>query len=221
VVNTEHLALLAKADVLGRVCDDAEEMLFRIDLFKELCLENHCFGKARKFPSNYGRYLYFNKTESSPDYEPYDDLKFEVIVMCALPGSGKDTYLAHNLKDLPSLSLDDIRREYKISPLDKKNNGRVIQMAKEKAKEFMRKRSTFVFNATNITRDMRSKWIQLFTDYGARVRIVYLEVPYTRLKKQNANRPYPVPEKVIDRMIDKLEVPNYREAHEIEFVVSD
>lgn len=47
------------------------------------------------------------------------DLKFDVIVMCALPGAGKDTYIDRHLK-LPVLSLDDIRRENKIDPSDKK-----------------------------------------------------------------------------------------------------
>ena len=92
-------------------------------------------------------------------------------------------------------------------------------MAKEKAKEMMRAKQSFVFNATNITTDMRSKWIQLFTDYGGRVKIIYLEVPYNQLIQQNHNRDYKVPEKVIEKMIGKLEIPTVREAHEVEYVV--
>lgn len=218
VVNTAHLSMLAKADILGRICSDADEILLRIELFNELCKENDCFGKKRTFTSNYGRYLFLNKEESSPDYEPYDDLKFTVFVMCALPGSGKDTYIKKNL-DLPILSLDDIRRENKISPTDKKKNGLVIQMGKEQAKVFMRKRTSFVFNATNITSDRRSKWISLFTDYSGRVKIIYLEVPYKQLIFQNHHREYKVPEKVVNSMIKKLEIPTFEEAHDIEFMV--
>lgn len=217
-VNTEHLGLLAKADVLGRISSDQEEMLVRIEMFEDLCRLHQCFGQRREFASDYGRYLYLNREEISPDYEPYDDLKFTVYVMSALPGCGKDTYIQRHL-DLPILSLDDIRRERKIDPTDKKNNGRVIQMAKEKAKEWMRLRKSFVFNATNLTRDMRSRWISLFTDYGGRVKIIYLEVPYKQLMKQNHYRPYKVPELVIQRMIRKLEIPSPNEAHEIEYHV--
>lgn len=219
VVNTQHLSILAKADVLGRICKDQDEILLRIELFNELCKDNKCFGERRVFASDYGRYLYLNKPNSSPDYVPFDDLKFDVIVMCALPGSGKDTYIRHNL-DLPILSLDDIRRENKIDPTDKKRNGQVIQLGKEKAKELMRTRESFVFNATNITSDMRNKWISLFIDYGARVKIIYLEVPYQQLIVQNRNRQYKVPEKIIENMIGKLEVPMPGEAHEIQFEVS-
>lgn len=218
VVNTSHLAMLAKADILGRICEDAEDILLKIDLFKELCKENRCFGQKKQFSSNYGRFLYFNKEQSSPDYDPFDDLICTVTVMCALPGSGKDTYIKKHL-DLPELSLDNIRRENKISPTDKKKNGQVIQLAKEKAKVFLRSKTSFVFNATNITSDMRGRWISLFTDYNARVKIVYIEVPYSKLKKQNSNREYKVPENVIDKMIGKLEIPTVKEAHDLEFVV--
>ncbi|MBL4703997.1 MAG: hypothetical protein JKY54_05725 [Flavobacteriales bacterium] len=136
VVDTKHLSMLAKADILGRICRDKEEILLRIELFNELCIDNNCFGKPRHFESNYGRYLYLNRPNSAPDYLPFDDLKFEVIVMCALPGSGKDSFIKRNF-NLPVLSLDDIRRGNKIDPTDKKKNGQVIQFGKEKAKEYM------------------------------------------------------------------------------------
>lgn len=219
VVNTAHLAMLAKADILGRICEDQEEILLRIALFIELCKEQQCFGSPRPFESNYGRFLYLNKTEASPDYVPFDDLKFDVYVLSALPGSGKDTYIANNL-DLPVLSLDNIRREHKIDPRNKKKNGQVIQLGKEKAKELMRSRQSFVFNATNITSDMRGKWISLFTDYGGRVKIIYLEVPYKQLRSQNHHREYKVPQDVVDKMIGKLEIPGPEEAHDIELIVN-
>ena len=218
VVNTYLLSLLAKADVLGRICPDQEEILLKIELFNELCREQECFGQAKTFRSNYGRFHYFNNEESYPDYLPFDDLTCTVTVMCALPGSGKDTYIRKHL-DQPVLSLDEIRRAHKISPTDKKKNGQVIQRAKEKAKEYLRSKTDFVFNATNITQDMRSRWISLFTDYNARVKIIYIEVPYKTLLKQNANREYSVPVGVIQKMIGKLEIPTVREAHEVEFVV--
>ena len=218
-VNTKHLAMLAKADILGRICLDQEDILLRIELFKELCVENNCFGQSRIFKSDYGRFLYLNKSETSVDYEPFDDLKFDVHMMCALPGSGKDTYINKNF-DIPMLSLDSIRREHKISPTDKKKNGQVIQLGKEKAKEFMRAKQSFVFNATNITSDLRSKWISLFLEYGGRVKIFYIEVPYKKLLSQNKNRSYPVPEKAIHSLIGKLEVPTAKEAHEVHFEIN-
>ena len=214
VVDTSLLYLLAKADVLGRECVDRENILLDIELFKETCLEYECFGKAREFSSDYARFLYLSRDDIRLGYEPYDDLKFTVYVMSAIPASGKDHYIKNNL-DLPVLSLDNIRREHKIKPTDKKGTGRVVQMAKEEAKVHMRKKESFVFNATNITKDMRGRWISLFLEYRARVKIVYLEVPYKQLKKQNNNREYPVPLEVIDRLFDKLEMPDFGEGHEV------
>jgi len=216
-LNTRLLAMLAKADVLGRICEDQEEILLKIDLFEELCRENQCWGTVYPFESDYGRFLYLNRTEMAPNYKPYDDLKFEVVMMSALPGSGKDTYITQHL-DLPMLSLDEIRRTHKIAPTDKRGNGKVIQLGKEQAKVFMRARQSFVFNATNLTADLRSKWISLFTDYGGRVRIVYLEVPYRQLLKQNRDREFVVPESVVEKMIDRLEIPGVVEAHEVEWL---
>ncbi|GAB5555283.1 MAG: AAA family ATPase [Saprospiraceae bacterium] len=220
VVNTKHLAMLAKADVLGRICQDQSELLLKIELFKELCKENDCFGQAKVFPSNYGRFLYLNKDKISLDYDPFDDLICTVTLMCALPGSGKDTYLQRNL-EVPVLSLDKIRRIHEISPTDKRKNGQVIQLAQKEAKAYLRAKTSFVFNATNITSEMRSKWISLFTDYNARVKIIYIEVPFKTLKKQNANRVHKVPEKILEKMIAKLEIPTPKEAHELEFVIKE
>jgi len=214
VLDTSLLYLLAKADVLGRECEDKEEILLKIELFKELCLEYECFGKARAFSSDYARFLYLTRDDIMLGYEPYDDLKFTVYVMSAIPASGKDYYIENHL-DFPILSLDNIRREHKIKPTDKKGTGRVVQMAKEQAKVYMRKRESFVFNATNLTKDMRGRWISLFLEYRARVKIIYLEVPYRQLKKQNSNREYPVPLEVIDRLFDKLEIPSFDEGHEV------
>lgn len=218
-LNTKLLYILAKADALGRICTDSQKMLFNLELFKELCIENHCYGAPRAFKSTYGRFLFLNKPETAPDYEPFEDLKFEVIMLSGLPGTGKDTYIEKHL-DLPVLSLDNLRREHKVSPTDKKKNGQIIQLGKEKAKEFMRAKNSFVFNGTNITKEMRNNWISLFTDYGGRVKIIYLEVPYKKLLEQNRNREFKVPENVIENLIGKLEMPNYDEAHDIEFIIS-
>lgn len=220
-VNTEHLALLAQADVLGRECPDKDELLYKIDLFRELCREHECFGKAKRFHDNLSKFFYLQRKESGVDFVPFDDTKFEVIMMAGIPGAGKDTYVKKHFSDLPVISLDDIRRRLKIAPTDSKGNGTVIQEAKEAAKVYMRARKSFVWNATNITRSMREQLIDLFTSYGGRVKIIYIEVPYKVLVKQNENRDYAVPLNAVQRMIQKLEVPSIIEAHEIEYVIRE
>ena len=117
------------------------------------------------------------------------------------------------------ISLDAIRRKYKVSPTDKVANGRVVQEAKETARNYLRKQQGFVWNATNTSKQIRSQLIDLFITYGARVKIVYIEKPYEVWRKQNREREFMVPEAVLDAMLGKLEVPQLGEAHEVVYSV--
>ena len=209
-----YLAMIAKADILGRICDDAEEHFEKIEFFKMMAEDLNCYYEPRKFSSDLAEYIYLNE-DVYLEYEPFDETKFEVMMMSALPGSGKDTFIKNNFKDWPVISLDDIRVELGVKPTDKSGNGRVIQLAKERAKEHMRKHQSFVWNATNITAQLRTQLIDLFKSYGGKVTIVYVEVPYKTLIKQNNNREEIVPQAVLEKMIGKLEPPVREEAHNI------
>ena len=220
-VNTKQLYLFAKADILGRICADQSEMLYKLELFKEFCLEQNCFGAPYPFANDLARFTYFQKEDSSPNYVPFDTTKCEVVLLCALPGTGKDTFIQKHYQDAPVVSLDAIRRAYGISPKDSKANGKVIQIAKEQARILLRQQQSFVFNATNIKKQLRSQWIDLFATYGAKVKIVYLEVPYLQLLQQNRTRTYVVPAKVMENMIRKLEIPSLVEAHQVTYFVKD
>lgn len=89
--------------------------------------------------------------------------------------------------------------------------------SRDLAREFLRDGQSFVWNATNLSRQLRGQCIRLFADYQAKVRIVYLEVPEERLHRQNRQRPAPVPRAVIERLLDRWEVPDQTEAHQVEW----
>jgi putative nucleotidyltransferase with HDIG domain len=219
-VNTRWVAMLAKADVLGRTCNDRDELLYKIDLFRELCIEQDCWGKPKNFPSDLARFRYFRSEEQTPDFEPFDDTRTEVVLLAGIAGSGKDFYLKKHLPEHAVISLDDLRRKYRVSHRDAQGNGRIIQECKELARGYLREQVPFVWNATNITVQMRDQLIDLFTIYHARVRIVYLEVPYKKLLAQNRGRDFPIPETAIEKMVGKLEVPKAWEAHDVEYVIA-
>ena len=221
-LNTHHLAVLAEADACGRVCVDIKDtkaMMDKIYLFREYCKEYDCWGKAREFATPHARFHYFNTPDSYIDYIPFDNFKCEVTMLSGLPGMGKDHYIQTQCKDIPVVSLDTIRRKHKIAPTDKSGNGWVVQTAKEEARTYLRKGQNFVWNATNITRQMRSQLIDLFVSYGAKVKIVYIEKPYDVWRSQNKNREYPLPENVLDKLLAKLEIPLLTEAHEVEYQI--
>ena len=55
----------------------------------------------------------------------------------------------------------------------------------------------------------------MFTDYRAQIEVVYLEPPLATLLAQNKRRSNPVPEKVILRLVEKLEPPTLAECHQL------
>lgn len=213
-VPIHFLSMISKADILGRDCTDALEQLEKIEFFSLQGEDLDCLYTPRKFPNDLAEYTYLISGHANYlEYESFDESKFEVIMLSALPGSGKDTYISNYLKNWNVVSLDDIRVELKVKPTDKSGNGRVIQLAKERAKEFMRKKENFVWNATNITAQMRMQLIDLFQSYGGKVSIIYIEVPYKTLIKQNNKREEIVPQVVLDKMISKMEPPVREEAY--------
>jgi len=98
------------------------------------------------------------------------------------------------------------------------NQGRVIQFAREKARELMRKQRTFIWNGTNLTIRLRQPLVEFFY-YGARIRIIYREVSYSELLSRNRNRRHSVPGKALQKMIEMLEIPEATEAHLVEYVL--
>ncbi len=218
-VNTKLVAMLAKADVQGRICADANTLLYKIDLFEELCKENNCWGKPKVFSSNLSKFQYFRKEDRHPCFETFDDTTFEVILLSGISGSGKDFYISKNYSLLPIISLDDLRRKAKVDYKDSKGNGRIIQEAKEIAKKYLRNHTSFIWNATNITLQMREQLIDLLEPYKPSIKIVYLEVPYKKLLAQNSDRNFAIPASAIEKMIDKLEVPKEWEAVEVQYVI--
>lgn len=211
------LTALAEADIRGRLCSDAERVLDNIALAAELSKELDCWDRPRPFPSGLARFEYFQTESRDIDYAAFDSTRFEVIVLCGLPGAGKDHWAALHAKGLPVVSLDALRDEFGVAAGD--NQGAIVQAARERARVFLRRREPFVWNATNVTRQMRAQVISLVVGYGARVRLVYVECGYQTLLDQNRGRVRVVPPEVLERLMGKWEVPTIEEAHAVEYHV--
>ncbi len=211
------LALVAEADARGRICSDQERILLNIDLFREYCHEHGCFDRPFAFPSDHARFLWSNGRLKDPTHAPHEAFRCEVVLMCGFPGSGKDHYVAEHFAGWPVVSLDRLRAEHDVHPDD--DQGAIVQKAREEAREHLRAGRSFVWNATNISKQIRAKCIRLFADYDARVRIVYVEVPEAVLHAQNRSRKAVVPDRVLSDMLDRWEVPDRTEAHEVTYAV--
>ena len=212
------LALLARADALGRYSADQGSILEQVALFEEYCREQECLHGPRRFPSAHSRFLYFRSESRDPNYLAYDDSRCEATLLAGLPGSGKDTWIRDHLSGVPVVSLDGIRKTLGAAATG--NQGAVIQAAREAARTFLREARDFAWNATNLSRDVRRQLIDLFTGYGARVRIVYLEATRDRLFQQNRKREAAVGEEALERMMERWEVPDATEADGVEWWVN-
>ncbi len=117
------------------------------------------------------------------------------------------------------ISLDNIREEFNVSPQD--DSSKIAMIAKERAKEYLRVKQPFVWNATNIISDTKKKLSDLFSAYGARVKFIYIEAPYKELISRNRTRERSVPVKVLNNMIHKFDMVESFEGYKIKFHVNE
>ncbi len=213
----DRLCLHARADATGRLCADRAGLLDNVALAAAAFEEAGCLTAPYAFANAESRLGFFESEGRAPDYAAFEEFRCTVTLMSGLPGAGKDSWLTRNAPDLPVVSLDALRAAMGVGP--DANQGRVVQAAFEAARCHLREGRDFAWNGTNVTRHTRGRALRLLRDYGARIRIVYLEPSLGRLRTQNRNRPDAVPEAVIGKLLDKLEPPDAREAHEVVYVV--
>lgn len=213
LVNNRLLYLFALADTRGRDTDSMSRPEENLHFWKLMAEEAGCFSKPYPFATEHARFIFFRQLQPNLHYVPHEDFACTVTLMAGLPGSGKDTWLAANRGDVPTVSLDGIREELDIDPTD--NQGRVAQLAQERCRELLRAKTSFAFNATNTLKQTRGRWLDLFADYKARIEIVYIEPPLDRIFRQNRDRTSSVPDKVIRKLADKCEPPTWLECHRL------
>jgi len=210
------LYLFTLADYRGRRMGEPGRSEEILHLWKGVAEEQGCLDRRYPFANDQARFLFFRQPASDLHYVPHEDYRCTVTLMSGLPGSGKDTWLARHRPELPVVSLDTIRSELEISPLE--NQGEVAQLAMQRCRELLRSGSNFAFNATNLMQLTRQRWINLFADYGARVEAVYLEPRLSTILRRNSSRPHRVPDSVIRELAEKCEPPTWTEVHHLTLI---
>ncbi|MEK8033145.1 AAA family ATPase [Ideonella sp. DXS29W] len=210
------LATLAEADMRGRICQDRQAVLDHIELFRELAREEGCYGQPRPFADAHTRVSYFRGAQLHPDFPLFQEPGSRVTVMCGLPASGKNTWVAQHRGGWPVVSYDDARDELGLR--HGQNEGRVAHAAIDKAKDLLRRRERFVFNATHLSQQMRDKTLDLLFAYGAEVELVYIEAPREELLRRNRGRDTTLSNRALLGMLHKWELPLPTEAHEVHYI---
>lgn len=214
--NIEHLSHFAECDFRGRICNDLEESLYKIELFRESAQNLNCFNKPFEFTSDWARLHYFKKG-GYPLKEIWEPQGGTFVLMVGLPGSGKNTWVSKNW-DGNIIELDTIRKQMKIKPTDKSGQGIVANKAKEMMKEFLRRGENVLWNATNVTEQQRSSLIDIALQYDSKIEIVFMNTDLNDVIIQNRNRESKVPEDVIINLSRKMEIPRLHECHKLKVI---
>ena len=218
-VDLQLLVQLARADIRGRICPDVGNVLVNIELFRELALEEGCLRTPRRFASAQTAVRYFRGAELHPDYALHEEPGSHVIVMCGLPASGKNRWVAQHHGDLPVVSFDDARTELGLRHGE--NEGAAAHRAVDKAKSLLRAKAPFVWNATHLSRQMRGKSVDLCLAYGAQVELVHMEASRPTLLARNSQRDTTLSNATLLGMLHKWEVPLPTEAHGLQLLVNE
>ena len=214
-VDLHLLAMLAEADMRGRICPDQQKILDSIELFRELAREEDCYGQPRSFVDAHTAVSYFRGASTHPDYPLFQEPGSKVIVMSGLPASGKNTWVAKHHPELPVISFDDAREQLGLR--HGKNEGAVAHHAVDQAKVLLRAKKPFVWNATHLSDQMRSKSLDLCFAYNAQVEVVYLESARADLLGRNHKRDTSLTNKGLLAMLHRWEVPLPTEAHQVSY----
>ncbi len=217
-VDIRLLAMLAEADIRGRICPDPQRILDAIELFRELAREEGCYGQRRVFVDDHTRVKYFRGADAHPDYPLFQEPGSRVIVMSGLPASGKNTWVDKHHPRLPVVSFDDARTALGLK--HGKNEGQVGDYAEERARELLRRGEPFVWNATHLSKLMREKALNLLYKYHAQVELVYLEQPRKELLRRNGQRDTSLSNKKLQAMLWNWEIPLPMEAHTVRYEVA-
>lgn len=212
------LFCVARADMRGRIFHGKQACLDDMEVFEILAREDGCWDGPRAVPDAHTRLLYARGAEIHLDTPAYWEPGSDVIVMCGLPASGKDTWVAKHAKGLPIVSFDDAKAELGLK--HGQNDGAAAHYAVDKAKELLRRRAPFVWNATHIGQSMRDRTLDTLYAYGAHVRIVYMEAPPATIYARNSKRDTTLRNAAIEQMTLKWEIPIQAEAHELQMLIT-
>ena len=202
------LTVLAHADATGRLPARNPEVPALLEAFAE---EHGVLDGPWEFADANARRSCFRDEDRDPRWPTgVPEEGPTLTVTSGLPGSGKSTFArAVEADGGVRLSVEDA--------MDRGvERGTAVQECKERLRVALREGRDVVWDATMVTRPMRGGVLGIGESYGARTRIVSVEVPESERHARNAARREPVPDAAVVGMIRSWDVPTYDEALDVE-----
>lgn len=131
-------------------------------------------------------------------------------VCVGLPGSGKSTWA--NAQGLPVVSTDAIRKELFGDESIQKNPQKVFNIAFKRLREYLKKGSSVIFDATNLTIKNRKNIFKQIYPFSAHA--IVFSTSANECIERIKNRERKVPNKIILNMQKRFQLPSKEEGFE-------
>lgn len=145
-----------------------------------------------------------------------------LYVMVGLMGSGKSTVAEKISKKYNATihSSDDIRVEICGDVNNQARNKEVFALLHKRVKEDIKNNKNTIYDATNISKKCRKSVIELFKNIPCNKVCVFIATPYEECLRRNNARDRKVPEFVIEKAYQSLQVPSKEEGWDEIIVIS-
>lgn len=219
----DRLLALCESDQQGRFSPNVEEGMISLGLLRidiEELSENLGFDLiSGETPDNADwRVRAGESFEASPFNLPFADPDRQVLtVLSGLPGSGKSTYARKLSEETGAhvINLDNIRQSMDGYKRNDEFEGRCIQIAMKALRRELAAKRPVIWDATNFDQKSRMRVLSIGRSYGSLTKLVSFDLPKDVAFDRNSQREEPVPQKIMEIMAAKREMPLATEAHHV------
>lgn len=202
-VNTELVYYLEVADFNGREGVSSRESLEYLEKFKKKCQQLDIWGKSYCSTSSLAQWRdLFGGIKKNIQAGNH-----ELVFTIGAPASGKTTYLKKYYPQYEFISMDEERLRVCGTMADMSRNEEVYNTCFQELSKKLRGDKSCVWDATSLTRKWRRRMIQLARNTGAKITIIYFDLPLKILYERNKSRKRQVPENVIEGFYRKVQLP--------------
>lgn len=223
-VNTRLVHDLEIADFKGRIGEHPDKEMQVLADFKTKCEELDIWDKYYEISeSKHMTQLHYNLARWNILFHHMnegDSHRFEVLRKLSLkepragllipigaPGSGKSTYVQKMYPQLKNVSMDEERKRLCGDMSDMSKNQEAYENCFKELKNLMRNRTSAIWDATNTTKKIRRRLVDLARQNGVEVVMMYFDLPLGLVLERNRNRDRVVPEDVVVKYYNQMQTP--------------